>query len=324
MSLRDARVVVLGAGGFIGRWVARRLTAEGAALWCAVRDPAKATHVFAQYHVVGTVAEVDVLSQSSLAHLLQEARPHVVFNLVGYGVDPSERDPAQSRAINVDLVRDLLELVPRYRSPEWTGAGLVHTGSALEYGDVGGELREDHVGQPTSDYGTTKLAGTQLITSLTGQTADGLRAVVARLFTVYGPGEHPGRLLPTLLEAAQGSGRVALTSGTQLRDFTYVEDVAEGLVRLAKHVSDSPAPHLLNLATGKLASVRDFIISASHELGIAPERLGFGEVPQRPEEIPHATVTVDRLRSALGWIPSTQIREGVRATARFIAADGSA
>jgi nucleoside-diphosphate-sugar epimerase len=270
--------------------------------------------ILSRHGVVATVCRVDVTDRSALGELLSDVRPHIVFNLVGYGVDPHERDSGVARAVNVELVRDLLDLVPRHGDPAWPGAQLVHTGSALEYGEVGGLLSEEREGQPTSDYGRTKLDGTRLILARAQQST--ARTLVARLFTVFGPGEHDGRLLPTLLEAARRTGRVALTSGSQLRDFTYVEDVARGLVQLA--ACTAPLPPLLNLATGRLASVREFITIAADELGIAPERLGFGDVPQRPEEIPHAVVTVDRLQAALSWSPATTIRDGVRATARFL------
>jgi nucleoside-diphosphate-sugar epimerase len=310
---------VLGASGFVGQWVAQRIATDWkeGRLWCAGRDPAAVDTALASHGVQATACRVDVLSRPDLEHLLREVRPHVVFNLVGYGVDPTERDEALARAVNVELVRVLLALVGEHADPAWPGAQLVHTGSALEYGDVAGELSEDREGRPTSSYGATKLAGTKLIVQAHHE-GRALRATVARLFTVFGPGEHRGRLLPTLLEASRTSDRIALTSGSQLRDFTYVEDVALGLVRLSTVGAEGPA--LINLGTGRLSSVREFILAAAEELGLSPTRLGFGDVPQRPEEIPHARVTTERLRNSLGWVPETSIREGVRATVAWLRA----
>lgn len=318
MDLAGARAVVLGASGFIGRWVARRLTLEGTALWCTARDPVGAARIFEQYEVTSTLCRLDVLATEDLAHLLREVKPHVVFNLAGYGVDQRERDPDLARAINQETVRTLVDLVPRVRDPAWRGLSLVHTGSALEYGEVGGDLSEESVPNPTTVYGRTKLAGTEILADAERRGA--IRAVAARLFTVYGPGEHAGRLLPTLLNAASSTARVALSSGTQRRDFTYVEDVAIGLSRLA--AGSGPMPAVMNLATGKLTTVREFIALAASALGIAGDRLGFGDVPQRAEEMQHSAVSVDRLRSALGWVPGTSIPAGVQATARFLVERG--
>ena len=74
---------------------------------------------------------------------------------------------------------------------------------------------------------------------------------------------------------------------------------------------------LVNLATGKLATVKEFIEIAARILLIPSERLMFGALPARPEEMAHSAVSVDRLRSLLGWVPDTSIAEGVRRTLAF-------
>ena len=129
----------------------------------------------------------------------------------------------------------------------------------------------------------------------------------------YGPGEHHGRLLPSLLEAAKREDELKLSSGTQRRDFTCVADVAEGLVRLALvPAAVAPEPKIVNLATGSLASVRDFAMLAARVLAIPPTRMHFGAMPTRPEEMEHAEVSIDRLRTlTAGWTPQTTILEGV-------------
>jgi nucleoside-diphosphate-sugar epimerase len=136
---------------------------------------------------------------------------------------------------------------------------------------------------------------------------------VARLFTVYGPREHPGRLLPTLLRAARGDGPILLTAGAQRRDFTWVGDVVEGMLRLG--VTREREPSVVNLATGELTSVREFVERAARVLGIAPERLHFGAQPTRAEEMVHDAVAIERLVARTAWRPATTIEAGVGLTA---------
>jgi nucleoside-diphosphate-sugar epimerase len=138
---------------------------------------------------------------------------------------------------------------------------------------------------------------------------------VARLFTVFGPGEHPGRLLPSLQAAAASGGAVALTAGRQRRDFTYVEDVAEGLLRLA--VSGVRPGEVVHLATGRLTSVREFAESAASVLGIDRQSLRFGALPDLPEEMWQDDVDVERLRALTGWAPETSISDGIRRAREF-------
>ena len=302
-------VLVLGASGFIGRWVARGLSAAGALVTSAVRDPGRAREIFAAYGVTGAVAKVELADRLAVGRLFAATRPAVTFNLAGYGVDRSERDEPTFTRINVGLVDAVADLVERYSDATWRGLQLVHTGSALEYGAIGGHLVEDAEPSPTTVYGRTKLAGTR---RLAGHRA----AVTARLFTVYGPGEHEGRLLPSLMEATRTSAAVPLSEGRQCRDFTYIEDVADGLLRLG--LCRPAAGRTLNLATGKLHSVRDFVQAAARVLRIPDQQLEFGAVPPRAEEMAHDAVAVDRLRALLGWVPETAIDEGVARTRRFL------
>jgi nucleoside-diphosphate-sugar epimerase len=142
--------------------------------------------------------------------------------------------------------------------------------------------------------------------------------VTARLFTVFGPGEHPGRLLPSLITAAAAGMPVALSAGAQQRDFTYVEDVADGLLRLG--ATPDLTGTVVNLATGRLTSVREFAERAARVLEVPAERLQFGALPGHDGEMPHASVHVDLLRQLTGWVPGTSIEAGVSRTRAFLTA----
>ena len=220
--LSGQRCLVFGAAGFIGRWVARELCTHGARLTLPVRDLTRAREVFDTWEVLGDVREAD-LSQTGVATALIElVRPALVFNLAGYGVDRNERDHSHAQRINTELPQEIVTALARARDLNWGHQAFVHTGSALEYGRLRGNLKEEERGSPMSLYGTSKLRGTDLVLQRAGGL--GLRALVARLFTVYGPGEHSGRLLPSLLEAAKREDEVKLSSGSQRRDFTYAAD----------------------------------------------------------------------------------------------------
>jgi len=185
----------------------------------------------------------------------------------------------------------------------------VHAGSALEYCNVAGDLSEDGPTNPTTFYGKTKLEGTRAVA---GSEALGVRGVAARLFTVYGPGEHAGRLLPSLIASAHSGEALELTAGTQQRDFTYVQDVAEGLLKLG--TTTAIPGGIVNLASGRLTSVRAFAETAARLLTIPQTNLKFGAIPTRMEEMSHCPVSIVRLRRTTGFVPSTGIEEGIRRT----------
>jgi UDP-glucose 4-epimerase len=307
------RVLVLGATGFIGRWVARLLTEEGADLYLGAREPAQARAMFERYAVKGSVFPASLASAGDVEAIFEAARPAITFNLTGYGVDPTQRDPAIAALVNHRAVRWIVAAAASRVVPEWLGTHVVHAGSALEYGIIGGHLSEESKPSPTTLYGRSKLAGTLAL--LEESRFQGTRGISARLFTVYGPGEHAGRLLPALMDAASLGTAVALSRGEQRRDFTFVADAAEGLLRLGRAAAISTA--VVNVATGRLTTVRRFAELAAPELGMPLSRLQFGALESRPDDMIHDDVAIGKLQAATGWVPSTSITEGVRRTLAF-------
>ena len=305
-----AQAMILGASGFIGRWVARALCARGAKVNLVVRNGKTAERIFSTYGVHGDCSELDLRNLDAVKKLLQTVSPSIVFNLSGYGMDRSERDSGIAYRINFELVDVLSERMVQGGDPNWKGQSIVHVGSPLEYGTIGGKLAEDSVPNPTTLYGASKLAGTESLVRWCK--ACDFKGVTARPFTVYGPGEPRGRLLPSLLETAKSGKNLPLTTGEQKRDFVYVEDVAEGLLRLG--LAPALPGQIVNLATGRLTSVRTFAETAAQVMGIPRDRLKFGDLPLLDEEMHHSEVTTESLRQLTGWQPPTGIADGILKT----------
>jgi UDP-glucose 4-epimerase len=310
---QGVRVAVLGASGFIGRWVVRLLGERKADLDLVVQDLAIAEEVFKDYQIQGRVHELELADFPAVREFISAIRPRILFNLAGYGVRKAERDENVAFQINARLVGFLCEAMEKVRDRNWPGRDLVHVGSALEYGQMGGDLAEDSIPNPLTLYGRSKLEGTILLKHRCRGL--GVRGLTARLFMVYGPGEHPGRLLPSLLDTARTGIPLKLTSGVQKRDFTYVEDVAEGLLRLG--LTEAEPGEVVNLATGKLTSVRQFVKIAAKEMMIPLENLIFDAIPTEWPEMEHLPVSIDRLRRLAAWVPGTDVAEGIRKTLSF-------
>ena len=308
---RGQRVLVTGASGFIGRWVARALAQAGAEAWLAGRDPAALEAVCRRYSFAGTPCIADLARPGEFKRLWNEARPAVTFNLAGYGIDREEKDDALAGQLNTGLVREILEALETAASTAWAGLRLVHAGSAFEYGAVPGTINEDTPATPVATYGRTKLAATELVSAAAGR---GLRAAAARLFTVYGPGEHPNRLLPSLMRAAETGETLPMTGGRQQRDFTYVEEVAEGMLRLGLQPEPVGTVHL---ATGRLTSIREFALAAAELLSLREGQLQLGALPYRTDETQQGPTDVTKLKKLVFWKPSLTVREGIEKTIEF-------
>lgn len=309
-----ARVLVLGASGFIGRWVARHLTRAGAIVTAGVRRPEKFAEIARAWGIRAEAFAFDAFDDDTVSQVISIAAPDIVFNLAAYGIDRAETDPVALSRINDALVRQAADVLVRTpHNAAWRGRRLVHAGSALEYGLVEGTATEDGPANPHTDYGRSKLAGTR--TLRTFAEANGLDAVTARAFTVFGPGEHEDRLLPSLRQAARAGSAATLSAGTQLRDFAYVEDVAEGMLRLG--LSAGPPGETVNLATGRMTSVRQFAETAAEVLAMPRDRLLFGNQPVRADEMRITAVDVSLLRQRIGWTPDPDVERGIRRAVHF-------
>lgn len=313
-------VLVLGASGFIGRWVARLLTRAGARLYLPARDCSTAKRTFTEFDIKGELLKLNLLETEITQRMIAEINPAITFNLAGYGIDRFECSEEVAFAINSRLPAVLCEAISLSSGTGWSGQRIVHAGTAMEYGAVRGDLNETSPTKPTTLYGRSKLAGTEAIGSACRRGS--LAGVTARLFGVYGPGESQARLLPSLIAESESSGAITLTEGLHQRDFTYVEDVAEGLIRLG--VASCRPGEVVNVATGSLTSIRSFVDIASRELNIRNERLHFGALPTRPEEMDHDPVNCKRLLELTGWQPRTSVRSGIRKTINFKQSDRAA
>jgi nucleoside-diphosphate-sugar epimerase len=318
MSESGVRELVTGGTGFIGRRVVAALLDAGADVAVLARetkkvDPSQVERVRVLQH--------DLTNPGELASAVAAWRPSITFNLAAYGVGRAERDDVTAHHVNMLAVTEAIEAISSLIDDPWQGPRIVQAGSSFEYGAI--EQSQDEKAQPlpTTTYGQTKLAATTLLQYAREET--GFPSVTARIFTVFGPGEKVPRLFPTLLEARKSAGRIPLTIGTQPRDWLYVDDAAEGLLRLGlvpketivsgKHPFDTSS---INLASGKLTTVKDFALAAAKVLGIDASRLGFGDIPLLSEDTFQSQVPVARLKAATGWLPPPGPASGLERAAK--------
>lgn len=249
--------------------------------------------------------EMNVSDSAAVWNHVRGFAPEFVFHLASEGV--TQVVPLdQLRRSNVDGTENLVVALSRLP----IAPRVVLLGSGFEYAAKDGLLSEDdHVG-PFSDYGVSKAEACLRARKKGGR----LPVAWVRLFNVYGPGESSARLLPYLVSRAAEGLVVEVTPAEQLRDFAYVDDVAEGLLRLALSLPEEPVWEVYNLGSGHGVRLRDFIeeaVSALREKGLRPD-VRFGAKPYRPGEPMKYLPDISRLRERLQWSPPTSMAQGVR------------
>ena len=303
------RALVAGGGGFVG-------SALVAAL--AVRGHDVSVMTTGEQTLPSPVHTLRLDRWHPGCVLQAESTPRYdwIFNAAAYGVDPSQTDATAAHLANAELPLAFVDLARR------AGArALVHVGSCFEYAEpaVRRPLRESDPLETAKTYNATKVAGSLAVVEAARQT--GLNAIVARLFGVYGAGERPWRLLPSIHDRLVRGQPVPISEGLQVRDYLYIEDAAVGLIALAVSASTSSrTPSVVNLCSGVEVTVRKFAETLAGVLGAPHDLLQFGAIPMRTREIAYLVGDVGYLRSLTPWRPTYTLERGLAAAADELSA----
>lgn len=314
------RVFITGVAGFIGSWTAQALLARGNEVvgidnFDPYYDRALKERNLAELRAQGrfAFAEADIRSAEA-RELLIHCRPDVVLHLAARaGVRASLEDPVTTTDVNMRGLAMMLDGARAAGTPHF-----VFASSSSVYGErEQGPFREsDRVDHPVSPYAATKKAG-ELVCH-TFAHAFGMSMVALRFFTVYGPRQRPEMAIAAFTRAIlAGTPVTVLGDGTARRDFTYVDDIVDGIVRAI----DRPGGfRVYNLGRGETVTVMETIRMLEEALG-KKAVLEFGPVSRGDVSLTSADIA--RARHELGYAPRVSLREGVVRYATWLRARGS-
>jgi UDP-glucuronate 4-epimerase len=331
MTAQHDPILVTGAAGFIGFHVAKRLLEQGRRVvgldnLSAYYDPAlKRARLgelapFRQFRF----EQIDLADRTAMAALFAAHRfPHVVHLGAQAGVRYSLTDPHAYAECNLIGFLNVLE--------GCRNSGCRHLLYASSSSVYGGNTTTpfstaDNVNHPLNLYGATKKANELMAHSYAH--LFNLPATGLRFFTVYGPWGRPDMAMWLFTEAIlQGKPIRLFNSGKMKRDFTYVDDVTEAVVRLIGHpaapdaawtgrapnAATSFAPwRVYNIGNHTPVEVTEVVRLIEEATGRTAIRKN---VPMQPGEVPETCADVTDLEAAVGFRPNTPIADGVR---RFV------
>ena len=298
------RVLVTGGTGFMGRHLVRALVARGDEVAVAGRRPRDALPAGALPDDVAYDA-ADLAEPGAAEAILAARRPERVFHLAS-AVDVSR----SLDALDVQVRVTQMAAVHVAQACLAHGVGrLVQVGTCEEYGNGPAPFRETQDPSPVSPYSAAKVAATAFVRMLC--TSFGLRAVVVRPFLTYGPGQESNLLIPALIRSALAGRDFPMTGGEQTREFNWVEDIVDGIVRAA----DAPEVDglIINVGCAEPRRIRDIARLVLDLMG-NPVRAEIGKLPYRPGETWEFYCDNTRARQLLGWSPRMPLEDGLRRT----------
>ncbi len=305
-QLRGVTCLVLGAGGFIGSAVCRALAQAGARIHGFSRRQAFADSLPPMRFTAGEFSD-----RAALALAVDGAE--IVFHLLG-GTNPevSNKDPIADLQINTVASVQLMELC---RVAGVRKVVFVSSGGAVYGRQSTVPIAETAATDPISAYGINKLMVEkylQLYAYL-----DGPKAVSLRVANPYGPFQSPFRrqgLVAALIEGVMAENTIEIWGdGRVVRDFLYVDDVAEALLLAALYEG---AETVLNVGSGVGRSVRDVAESVCALLGRPETKLAYKSA--RQADVAANVLDVTRISAELNWSASTEWADGVLRTADWV------
>jgi nucleoside-diphosphate-sugar epimerase len=293
-----SRVLVTGASGFTGRRATAQLAERGHEVHAISRSPGPA--------IAGvTWHDADLLDPTAATSVVEAVGASHLLHLAWYAV-PGRFWTAPENEQWVPATERLFEA--------FAGAGgerAVMAGTCAEYRWDGQRLDErSSTIEPATRYGQCKDTARRASAQLAE--ARGVSLAWGRIFFLYGPHEHPDRLVASVARGLLRGERVATSEGSQVRDFMHVDDVASAFVTLVEGDVQGP----VNVASGQPTTVRDVITLVAEAAG-GLDRVDFGALPMRAAEPARIVGAADRLHNEAGFRPRVGLAAGLTATVEW-------
>jgi nucleoside-diphosphate-sugar epimerase len=300
------RVLVTGAGGFIGRHAVPHLLGRGFEVHALGRGQ-RPEHLppEAFWHTA------DLLEPATASEIVTAVRPSHLLHLAWYATHGLFWTSAE----NLKWVEASLRLFRSFT--EAGGQRAVCAGSCAEYDwDFGFCSEATTPRRPTSLYGICKNALREVLAQYCADAGPSI--AWGRVFFLYGPGEKSTRLVPSVILSLSEGRRATFGPGRHFRDFLHVDDVASGLVALL----DSSYRGALNIASGMPLQIRTVVETIARQMK-RPDLVAFDEMlPPRPEP-PLLVADTRQLEGSLGWKPRLGLEEGLAETIAHLRKHGA-
>ena len=303
------KVLVTGGAGFIGSHLVDRLMDRGEHVVVVVDNfnrfyspKIKSANIASHLKQNNFfLHKLDIRDQNGLKEVFSKYRFDCVVHLAAMaGVRPSIEKPILYADVNLLGTINLLEQIRHFSVKR-----MVFASSSSVYGERSGPFREsDSTDEQVSPYGATKKAGELLCH--TWAHLYGVQTTILRLFTVYGPRNRPDMACFKFLEALM-KGRPIMRFGTGEtgRDYTYIDDVIDGLVAAI----DTPFNwEIINLGNSSPVKLNDLIKTIETVTG---KKANINELPLQPGDVKLTFANISKARRLLSYSPTVTIKEGI-------------
>jgi nucleoside-diphosphate-sugar epimerase len=290
------KILITGASGFIGRQCLPLLLEKGFEVHALTLEPLPGFEKSVIWHTQ------NFLDTEKTQRLVEDIQPSHCLHLAWY----TEPGKYWTSSENIPWLASSLALF--YSFQRTGGERFVGAGTCAEYDWRYGHCTEAITPlEPATLYGTCKNALQKTLTSYSTNTS--LSSAWGRVFFIYGPHEHPARLVPAVITDLLRKQPALCSHGHQVRDFMHVSDVANAFVCLLESKITGP----INIASGTPITIKDVVYNIADQLN-GRERLKLGALPEGKNEPVLLTADISRLKHEVGFTPKYNLKTGLEQT----------
>lgn len=305
--LDDKRYLVTGSTGFIGACLVHKLVEIGCTVHVVIREDSntwRVNDIMDNLHV----HIADLTNYTEINKVVKIVQPDVIYHLAAYGAYHSQTDTTKMIQTNIVGTMNLLNACSANGFE-----AFVNIGTSSEYGQKNKKIRETYLLEPNSHYSVTKSCATLFCQCEAKNKKLPINTV--RLFSVYGYFEERTRLVPTIIKACLSKQDPKLLSPNSVRDFIFVEDIIDFLLKLSANSKISG--EIFNVGSGRQHTVRNIVEETIKQTKSHIQPV-WGAAEPRPTIEPKAWVAdISKAKKMLGWRPKNSLKQGLGKTIKW-------
>ncbi len=303
------KILVTGAAGFIGSNLVETLLHRGFIVigldnFDHFYDPKikRANIAWFVKNPNFRLVESDILNSDSLDQLFSDEKPDLVIHLAARaGVRPSIEDPKLYQRVNIEGTLNVLECMKKYSIKK-----LIMASSSSVYGN---NKKTPYAEADVVDFAISPYAATKKACEVIAHTyfhLYGIETFCLRFFTVYGPRQRPEMAIHQFTRRIQENKPITLFGdGSSLRDYTYIDDIVNGIVECIGHLKGF---EIINLGESQTTSLIDLVRIIESEMDI---KATIQWLPMQPGDVQKTFADITKAEKMIGYRPQIKIEEGI-------------
>ncbi len=302
--MKKNRILITGGTGFIGYHLAKKCLSLNWLVHSISTNPPPKEKKLKKVKYF----KIDISKKKELIKNLSKNYDYIV-NLAGYVNHSNKKKTLYSHYNGCKNISDIF-LRKRIKK-------FIQIGSSIEYGRILSPQKETSKNKNTfSIYGKAKLLSTNYLLNLYKKYS--FPVTIFRLYLVYGPYQDRNRVIPIVIDNALKSREFDCSLGTQLRDFVYIDDVVEAIIKSLENKNTNG--HIINLGSGKPIKIKNIILKICKIIGSGKPK--FGKIKFRKDEIKNLYPSITKAKKVLNWFPKIEINLGLKKTINYYRKNG--